>query len=188
MAKLTLLAAVLFIACASAAPIENDANPRILPFGGLGGLVGGIAASPVGTLASGFIDGLSNGPVGNVVSGFVDGLVDGAPASPGGAPVVGPVAPGGAPVVGPVAPGGAPVVGPAAPAGPIAAGIGNGAVQNNGPAIGTGTGIVDAGPNGFGVALGIGGAIDTPFGTHTFGQGTAAAVPGIQLPFFPPQG
>merc|ERR1712191_18944 len=166
MAKLTLLAAVLFIACASAAPVENDANPRILPFGGLGGLVGGIAASPVGTLASGFIDGLSNGPIGNVVSGFVDGLVDGAPASPGGAPVVG----------------------PAAPAGPIAAGIGNGAVQNNGPAIGTGTGIVDAGPNGFGVALGIGGAIDTPFGTHTFGQGTAAAVPGIQLPFFPPQG
>merc|ERR1712071_45260 len=161
MAKLTLLAAVLFIACASAAPVENDANPRILPFGGLGGLVGGIAASPVGTLAS----------------GFIDGLVDGAPASPGGAPVVGPVAPGGAPVVGPVA-----------PAGPIAAGIGNGAVQNNGPAIGTGTGIVDAGPNGFGVALGIGGAIDTPFGTHTFGQGTAAAVPGIQLPFFPPQG
>merc|ERR1712071_525128 len=141
MAKLTLLAAVLFIACASAAPVENDANPRILPFGGLGGLVGGIAASPVGTLASGFIDGLSNGPVGNVVSGFVDGLVDGAPASPGGAPDVGPVAPGGASVVG-----------PAAPAGPIAAGIGSGAVQNNGPAIGTGTGIVDAGPNGFGVA------------------------------------
>merc|ERR1711973_996512 len=32
----------------------------------------------------------------------------------------------------------------------------------------TGTATVDAGPNGFGLALGIGGAIDTPFGTHTF--------------------
>ena len=53
----------------------------------------------------------------------------------------------------------------------------------SGQAVGTGTGIVDAGPNGFGVALGVGGAIDTPFGTHTFGQGNSVAIDGPQLPF-----
>ena len=53
----------------------------------------------------------------------------------------------------------------------------------SGQAVGTGTGIVDAGPNGFGVALGVGGAIDTPFGTHTFGQGNSVVIDGPQLPF-----
>merc|ERR1712137_1410547 len=70
---------------------------------------------------------------------------------------------------------------------PSAAGIGNGQAggADGGPAVGTGTATVDAGPNGFGLALGIGGAIDTPFGTHTFGQGNAAAIAGPSLPFLP---
>merc|ERR1712071_283350 len=54
-------------------------------------------------------------------------------------------------------------------------GFGNGAT-NQGAAIGTGTGIANAPPGGFGVGLGVGGAIQTPFGSQTFGQGNAVSV------------
>lgn len=77
-----------------------------------------------------------------------------------------------------------------------AAGAGNGAVQN-GAAIGQGTGIANAGPGnklllkhwclifkaiwfglsgGFGIGLGIGGAIATPLGNLAFGTGESKDV------------
>nr|CAH0108045.1 unnamed protein product [Daphnia galeata] len=51
-----------------------------------------------------------------------------------------------------------------------AGGAGNGAVQD-GAAVGQGTGIANVGPGGFGIGLGIGGAIATPLGNLAFGQG-----------------
>lgn len=56
-----------------------------------------------------------------------------------------------------------------------AGGAGNGAVQD-GAAIGQGTGIANVGPGGFGIGLGIGGAIATPLGNLAFGQGDSIAV------------
>lgn len=56
-----------------------------------------------------------------------------------------------------------------------AGGAGNGAVQD-GKAVGQGTGIANVGPGGFGIGLGIGGAIATPLGNLAFGQGDSIAV------------
>merc|ERR1712035_283499 len=61
--------------------------------------------------------------------------------------------------------------------GASSAGFGNGSA-GNGQAIGTGTGIANGGPNGFGVGLGVGGAISTPFGSQTFGQGNSVSFGG----------
>jgi len=48
------------------------------------------------------------------------------------------------------------------------------------PTTGTGVGNANAGPNGFGAAIGVGGAVATPLGNFAVGQGHSAAVnPGI---------
>ena len=65
-------------------------------------------------------------------------------------------------------------VGPATPVGPGSAGGGTGSVTNgNAQAIGQAN--ANAPPGGFGVALGIGAAIATPFGNIVIGQGNAAS-------------
>ena len=54
-------------------------------------------------------------------------------------------------------------------------GFGNGGA-GNGLATGTGVGQAQAPPGGFGAALGVGGAIATPFGNLAIGQGQGVAV------------
>jgi len=85
----------------------------------------------------------------------------------------------------------------ATPLGNLAFGQGNGVAVNPGfgqfgnqgnlngatggrPTTGTGVGNANAGPNGFGAAIGVGGAVATPLGNFAVGQGHSAAVnPGI---------
>ncbi|XP_057378287.1 uncharacterized protein LOC130700265 [Daphnia carinata] len=58
-----------------------------------------------------------------------------------------------------------------------AAGFGSGAVQpGGGQVIGTGTGIANPGPGGFGVALGVGGAVASPVGNFALGQGESISI------------
>ncbi|XP_059353343.1 uncharacterized protein LOC130700013 [Daphnia carinata] len=56
-----------------------------------------------------------------------------------------------------------------------AGGAGSGSVYNN-TAIGQGTGIANVGLGGFGIGLGIGGAIQTSLGNLAFGQGNGIAL------------
>merc|ERR1712191_19315 len=65
--------------------------------------------------------------------------------------------------------------GPAIPAGSGAAGMGSG-TSNNGNSVATGVAQVNTPPGGFGIALGIGTVVSTPFGNIAIGQGHGTAV------------
>merc|ERR1712191_38074 len=65
--------------------------------------------------------------------------------------------------------------GPAVPAGSGAAGMGSG-TSNNGNSVATGVAQVNTPPGGFGIALGIGTVVSTPFGNIAIGQGHGTAV------------
>lgn len=66
---------------------------------------------------------------------------------------------------------------PAGPAGTPSNGVGFGSgTVTNGTAVATGVANANAPPGGFGVSLGIGAAIATPFGNYVIGQGHSTSV------------